>query len=201
MFNKFFQNTRKPEGFLGKVMLNSMNSGHSALADWGFSHITFRPDMHILDIGCGGGANIERMLKECPQGCVNGLDYSEESVRMSRKKNEKDLGKRCVIVQGDVSRLPYKAQQYDLITAFETIYFWPDLTGCFEGIRHIIKPGGQFMITCEMSDPSDTTWTSKIDGMTVYSPEDLKDRLLKAGFSSVAVDTAKKSWVCLVAQN
>jgi len=80
MLNKFFQNTRKPEGFLGKVMLNGMNSGHTALAEWGFSHINFRPDMHILDIGCGGGANIERMLKECPQGCVNGLDYSEESV-------------------------------------------------------------------------------------------------------------------------
>jgi len=120
---------------------------------------------------------------------------------MSRKKNEKELGKRCLIVQGDVSNLPYKAQQYDLVTAFETIYFWPELTTCFEEIRQIIKSGGQFMITCEMSDPSNTTWTDKIDGMTIYSPEDLKARLLKAGFASVAVDTAKREWDCLAAQN
>ena len=31
----FFENTRKPEGFGGKIMVAMMNVGHSAVAQWG----------------------------------------------------------------------------------------------------------------------------------------------------------------------
>ena len=40
LFKKLVSQTRKPAGFLGKVMLSGMNSGHAAMADWGF----FPPD-------------------------------------------------------------------------------------------------------------------------------------------------------------
>ena len=35
----FFQNTCKPEGIGGKIMVNMMNAGHSSMAEWGFTHI------------------------------------------------------------------------------------------------------------------------------------------------------------------
>ena len=31
----FFENTRKPVGFSGKIMVAMMNFGHSAMAEWG----------------------------------------------------------------------------------------------------------------------------------------------------------------------
>ena len=31
----FFENTRKPQGFGGKLMTKMMNSGHSRLSQWG----------------------------------------------------------------------------------------------------------------------------------------------------------------------
>ena len=31
----FFENTRKPVGFGGKIMVAMMNFGHSAMAEWG----------------------------------------------------------------------------------------------------------------------------------------------------------------------
>ena len=31
----FFENTKKPEGLGGKIMVAMMNSGHGKLADWG----------------------------------------------------------------------------------------------------------------------------------------------------------------------
>ena len=40
LFNDFINQTRKPEGFLGKMMVNGMNGGHAKLADWGMSHLT-----------------------------------------------------------------------------------------------------------------------------------------------------------------
>lgn len=83
----FFENTRKPHGFGGKLMVKMMNSGHSKLAKWGFTKISAKPDCKVLDIGCGGGANIARWLNKCVNGHVTGLDYSEVSVAESGKLN------------------------------------------------------------------------------------------------------------------
>ena len=35
----FFENTRRPEGFGGKLMVSMMNLGHAALAEWGLQHL------------------------------------------------------------------------------------------------------------------------------------------------------------------
>ena len=37
---RFFENTRKPQGFGGKLMTKMMNSGHAKLSQWGFSNIS-----------------------------------------------------------------------------------------------------------------------------------------------------------------
>ena len=39
LFKDYVSQTRKPEGFLGKMMLSGMNSGHAKMADWGFAHL------------------------------------------------------------------------------------------------------------------------------------------------------------------
>ena len=86
--NRILQNTRKPQGFWGRMILRSMNTGHAPLAAWAFTHLDWRPDWKVLDIGCGGGANIAHMLKRCPQGQVYGVDISPESVAFARQKNK-----------------------------------------------------------------------------------------------------------------
>ena len=83
----FFENTRKPQGVGGKLMVKMMNSGHSKLAQWGFTKICAKPDAKVLDIGCGGGANIAKWLDKCVDGHVTGLDYSEVSVAESGNLN------------------------------------------------------------------------------------------------------------------
>ena len=64
LLSKFFSNARKPEGFLGKLMVNGMNGGgHAAMANWALAMVTIGREDRILDIGCGGGANIARLLQ------------------------------------------------------------------------------------------------------------------------------------------
>ena len=52
----FFENTRKPVGFGGKIMVAMMNVGHSAVARWGLQFLNAAPDARVLDCGCGGGS-------------------------------------------------------------------------------------------------------------------------------------------------
>ena len=66
----FFENTRKPVGLGGKIMVAMMNFGHSAMAEWGLRFLQPAPDAMVLDCGCGGGANIKTLLKLCPNGKV-----------------------------------------------------------------------------------------------------------------------------------
>lgn len=200
MFHKLLQNTRKPQGLLGRMMLFGMNNGHRPLSAWAMPHLPLAEDAHVLDVGCGGGANLAVLLKRCPQGFIDGLDYSAESVAVSRKKNAKELGRRCAVIQGDVGALPYEDGTYDAVTAFETVYFWPNLSRAFLEILRVLKPGGRFLLACEMGDASDTTWTGRIDGMTVYDGDDLKARLEAAGFANVSLNKTHKAWFCILAE-
>jgi len=55
LFRSFLRNTRKPEGFLGKCMVASMNYAHAALADWGLGCLPKTGPVRIAELGCGGG--------------------------------------------------------------------------------------------------------------------------------------------------
>lgn len=84
------------------MILRGMNRFHAPLAEWGLSHVRWEARWTVLDVGCGGGANIARMLKLCPEGKVYGIDVSDESVDFARKHNCTSLDRRCFISQGNV---------------------------------------------------------------------------------------------------
>ena len=141
----FFENTRKPVGLGGKIMVAMMNFGHSAMAEWGLRFLQPAPDAMVLDCGCGGGANIKTLLKLCPNGKVQGIDYSSVSVEKARKVNARAIAAgRCTVQQASVAELPFEAEQFDVVTAFETVYFWPELAQNFREVYRVLKPGGIF---------------------------------------------------------
>lgn len=131
----FFENTRKPTGFGGRLMVTMMNIGHRALADWGLRFLPLAENADVLDCGCGGGANLRLMLKKCPTGKVCGIDYSPVSVEKSRKLNQTAVSAgRCEVLLASVQALPFDDAQFDVATAFETVYFWVDLPACFREV-------------------------------------------------------------------
>ncbi|MDO4333781.1 MAG: class I SAM-dependent methyltransferase [Eubacteriales bacterium] len=190
------KNFGKPEGILGKMILRSMNSGHTPISKWGLSHYEWKQDTAALDIGCGGGMNVKRMLELSPRGKAAGIDISEESVKKSRQVNGENLGKRCEIKIGSAEAIPFEAAQFDVVTAFETIYFWPDIPKSFQEVGRVLKTGGTFMVICEMSDPG-TIWNKVVENITVYTPEQLKSFFTEAGFRDIKVSRTKKEWICI----
>ena len=92
--------------------------------------------------------------------------------------------------------LPWADQTFDVVTAVETVYFWPNLPKCFQEVRRVLKHGGQFAIMLEVIE-GDSVWTNVVEGMTVYSPEQLKDMLEQAGFSNVEVFKKKPSYATI----
>ena len=198
----FFENTRKPVGLGGKIMVAMMNLGHSPVARWGLHFLELTLDAKVLDCGCGGGANIKRLLKKCPEGIVKGIDYSPVSVEKARSLNRAAIQEgRCLVLAGQ--RGEYDLSQsdwFDAVTAFETVYFWPDLPQCFREVYRVLKPGGTFLICNESNGDTDKDkkWTEIIGGMTIYKDAELKTYLEQAGFHDVQIHK-KKSWLCITA--
>ena len=199
----FFENTKKPEGFGGKIMVAMMNSGHGKLADWGMSFLSLSTDAAVLDCGCGGGANLRKLLKRCPNGTVTGIDYSSVSVEKSKRLNTKAISEgRCCVLEASVAALPFEDNKFDVVTAFETVYFWPGLVDCFREVYRVTKTGGIFLICNEATGDTDKNdkWTQLIDGMTIYRDAQLKTALREAGFTNIQIHKNKKDWLCVTGQ-
>ena len=154
----FFENTRKPVGLGGKLMVAMMNLGHSPVARWGLQFLKLAPDAKVLDCGCG-------------------------------------------VLQGSVADMIFAGDWFDAVTAFETVYFWPDLPQCFREVYRVLKPGGALLICNESNGDTDKDekWTEIIGGMTIYKDIELKAYLEQAGFHDVQIQK-KKSWLCITAR-
>ena len=203
LFRKIVSQTRKPQGFLGKMMVSGMNDGHARTADWGISHLATVEAKDILEVGCGGGRNAYELLRKYPDSKLTAIDYSDVSLAKTKAYNADMISAgRCEVEQGDVSSLKYH-EQYDLATAFETIYFWPGLEKCFAEVNKALRPGGKFMI-CNESDGRDKAglhFESIIDGMKCHTVEEIEDALIRAGFSSVKADHHEsKPWITVIAE-
>lgn len=190
----------KPHGGEGVETIKNMNENHQPISEFAFKCVDVGTNDRILDIGCGGGVNIEKFLKLTDNN-VDGIDYSDVSVKESAKRNQKAIGdKRCRIIQADVSKMPIDDEVYDLVSAFETIYFWPDIENTFKEVLRIIKPGGQFMIAqgTDGNHPDDEKWLNSVEGMTVYTASELEKYLLNAGFGSVESFKKENDYILVV---
>ena len=192
-------NPGKPEGEGGAAMLNRMNRSHKPLRDWGFPHLDWKADMRILDIGCGGGAAIHEMSELSKDSIIHGVDYSADSVKCAGEYNAAQLNKRVFITKGDVSALPYEDEQYDLVTAIETIYFWPDLQAGLEQIHRVLKTGGQIAILCEVDGPERMDWEKVNFELTVYTPAQVCEALKSANFKDIQYDVNENGYLIVYA--
>lgn len=204
LFLKCINQTRKPEGTLGKLMLKGMNFGHAKTADWGMSQLEAASPERIAEIGCGGGRNAAELLKKYPGARVTAIDYSPLSVQQTAAYNKDAVLKgRCVVRQGDVSSLDFVDGSFDLATAFETVYFWPGLGNCFTEVCRILKPGGCFLVVNESDgqDEAGKKFEKMIDGMKLYTAEEIGEAMRSAGFTKVkTVHHGSQPWIAVLAE-
>jgi ubiquinone/menaquinone biosynthesis C-methylase UbiE len=183
-----------------------MNSSHSKLTDWGLEHVSIESHLTILDVGCGGGKTVSKLAAIATQGRVYGVDYSEESVAATKRKNARriDLG-RVEIRHGSVSQLPFPDSMFDLVTAVETHFWWPNLPGDMREVFRVTKPGGTVILIAEIYKGANTMASKLAEkyapqtGMTLLSVNEHRELCTNAGYSDVqAIEERDKGWICVI---
>jgi ubiquinone/menaquinone biosynthesis C-methylase UbiE len=141
---------RKPDRWAGRLFTWIMNVSHSSLTDWGLQHVRIEKNFTILDVGCGGGRTIQKLAALASEGMVYGIDYAAGSVAASRAKNAELIqAGRVEVKQASVSQLPFPEGKFDLVTAVETQYYWPDLVKDMQEVLRVLKPGGTLLVIAE----------------------------------------------------
>ena len=204
-YHKLVENAEKPDGFWGKLMIRSMNKGHSELTDWALCHVNIKPGDYVLDVGCGGGKTVGKLSDMVGNGKVYGIDYSDLCIKKAEKLNHKSvLCGKVKLQKAPVSALPFDSDKFDLVTAVETYYFWPDKLNDLREIWRVLKPGGKIMLVFEMlKDKNDPEKWSKVEerlNIEAVSREDIDAMLERAGFLSIRTYVKSgTTWLCAVA--
>ena len=198
----FFNNARKPQGLIGKWVMLFMNGyGHKNLAEWAFPFLNIKDGDSILDVGCGGGGHVSRLLAMYPHSMVKGVDYSQTSTDMSKKMNIDEIAKgRCEICRGNVINLPYDDGSFDIVTAFETVYYWPQIEVSFKQVLRVMKENGRFAIINGADAEGGMVWDKFIDDMHTYTASELEQHLISSGFARVETIRNRESHsLCVIA--
>ena len=173
---------------------------------WALGYIDVTADAAALDVGCGGGKTVDRLARMAADGWVVGLDYSEDSVVVSRRKNAKHIQDgRVEICHASVSAIPYEDNAFNLVTAAERFYFWPAPDTDLLEVRRVLKPGGKLLVACTMYkggkyDARNGRFVDEID-MLYLSVGEVQNLLETSDYDDIQVIVEyDKGWICAVAR-
>ena len=190
----------RPSSLMGRLLLRSMNIGHGRLHQWGLKAAGIQLTDRVLDVGCGGGKAISRILEETRRE-VAGVDHSSEAVKTARSVNRAAVSSgRLRIVESSVESLPFRDGFFDVVTAFETTYFWPELQAGLTEIHRVLNRGGRLVIANEFADRASAgAWADRLN-MHVPDSEALAGAAYEAGVLMVDVSVhPHNGWLRLVA--
>lgn len=131
----------------------------------------------ILDIGCGTGTLLRKVLNERPQVKACGLDLSQEMLNIARGK----LPKRVQLTWGEAEVLPYSDQMFDIVIIVDSLRFFENPERAVKESYRVLKPGGKLII-CDML----TLGILRLIGeRKMLSEARVREALSKAGFNLI----------------
>jgi ubiquinone/menaquinone biosynthesis C-methylase UbiE len=133
----------RPRGLLGKlggIIMARTN------ADFGImvaDLLEIEPTDHVLKVGFGPGAVIQRLAQQLPSASIAGIDPSPEMVAQARARNLPFIqGGRVDLRQGLVESLPFGDNRFDKAWAVNSMQIWPDAIVGLKEMLRVMKPGG-----------------------------------------------------------
>ena len=94
----------------------------------------------IVDVGCGTGKAVRGLQRAYPRARVYGLDLAE--AMLLRARSNFRLLSRKRLVAGDMERLPFAPQSFDLVFSSQALPWCNDLKQVLREFVRVMRPGG-----------------------------------------------------------
>ncbi|MFR9013822.1 MAG: class I SAM-dependent methyltransferase, partial [Desulfovibrio piger] len=141
-----WQHIIRPGDVWGRFTLYLKQNGQAAVQREVVRSLRLRVRDVVLDLGGGGRALAQLALYS---GAVYGVAATAAAVSAATVRNRHDVARgRVRICRGAFPALPFPAEMFHVITAFEPAFWAGDLSACLREIRRLLRPGGQCVLVC-----------------------------------------------------
>lgn len=133
---------------------------HKKTRKFALTLVRSKRPIRILDLATGTGdfAFLHARSKKLPYKEIIGLDFSRGMLRVGKIRRKKfGLEKKIKFMQGDIMNLPFKDNEFDLVTIGYGIRNVVDIPYAVKEIYRVIKPGGSFLVV-EATPPLNKIW-------------------------------------------
>lgn len=118
------------------------------------------PGGHVLDLGCGTGANLQRLLAlDVPFATYTGVDQSDAMLDQARGKFARL--DRVAFRQGDLATDALPEGPFELIVSTWVFEHLQDPTQVVSKAWEVLRPGGHIVLLYEVAG---ATWSSRLVG-------------------------------------
>jgi ubiquinone/menaquinone biosynthesis C-methylase UbiE len=159
--------------------------------------LELRPGDKLLDVGCGTGVLLETLCRRASPVQVTGLDLAMPMLRVAGHRLEAGRP----LVAGDVMRLPFRADTFQVIVSSSSFHYWSDPRIALAEIARVLAPAGRLVITdwcddylaCDVYD-----WVlRRLDPahQRAYSQRECAGLLGDAGYVIGRLDRYKIGWL------
>jgi ubiquinone/menaquinone biosynthesis C-methylase UbiE len=160
--------------------------------------------LNHIEVACGTGTLLDLMLrwrqwKKLPAVRIVGIDYSESMLAGARHHF---AGKVALdFKHADAAELPFTDATFDTANIANSIHCFPDVDGALRGVLRVLKPGGTLAANVllfpsggwplrQIAERINRWGIQKGILYTPYAAEDIRQRILNAGFELLTERTS-----------
>jgi ubiquinone/menaquinone biosynthesis C-methylase UbiE len=155
----------------------------------------------LLDVGCGTGALLRRILREYPLTSARGIDLSPAMVGQAHAL----LGTRAHVLLGDAEQLPFSDDAFDVVTCVASFRHYPDPLQALAEMRRVLRPEGSLVFADfrpgqPLREATGGTLLMPYGDVHAYSERELVALAAEAGFQAIGWSAVGRHGQMLVAE-
>ena len=167
--------------------------------------------LRLLDVACGTGALLTRLLERFPLAEATGVDASADMLAEARRALDALPDARgrstrllvATLAAGPTAGLPFAPASFDLITCSNALHYLPDPVGALAGLRALLAPGGQLVVEDYARRAAPFPWAPfewlirRVDSghVRAYTCAEAGAFVASAGFAIAASETFAVDWL------
>lgn len=101
-----------------------------------------KPNMHILDVGCGPGSITIGLAQALPDCHIIGIDKEGSQLDIASEAALQHKVVNCSFEQASIFELPYENDSFDAVYGHTILMHFKEVEAALAEIRRVLKPGG-----------------------------------------------------------
>jgi ubiquinone/menaquinone biosynthesis C-methylase UbiE len=135
----------------------------------------------VLEVGSGGGGNVEVFARRFPSWRITASDYDPEMVALASGRL-KPLGERVTVTQADASSLVFPDGSFDVVVSIGVWHHVGDWRKATAETARVLRPGGHLVLADLLSGFFPGPMRKLFPPEAPYRVGEMRESLEAAGF-------------------